>query len=293
MRKTSLILIAVGLLAGCRQEGATSIETTAGSALEALASLAQTSDFSYGIRGGIPGRGLREFGALSRLPDSLALSAAQDTEIDALLAAFQTANQVDLDSLAAIHTRVHEARRAGATRAEIDALLALAAPIHERVAVKLTALRTAIDAVLTASQRAWLVANTRLRCTLDAANVLTEAQKAQITALSNAYKTANAADLAAVQAARDSARAVRRSGGTKTEADAILATVAAAMTRLQAAGEALRTAIDAVLTPAQRASNCFGRGFCRGGLDGLRIGHFEGGRGGRGGDKGGRNRGKQ
>lgn len=212
---------------------------------------------AYGMPGMHPGRALPELGRLKALPDSLKLTAEQEAEIDALLVAFQAANEADLAALATIMEAARAARAAGKTRPEVAAILAPAREIHQRLLAARLQLHAAIDAVLTAAQKSWLSARREL-CTPGSVVSLTDAQKAQIRALYDAFQQANQADLEAVRAAMEQARAARQAGATREQVQAILAPARDAMTRLQAAGDALRAAIDAVLTPEQRASNCFG-----------------------------------
>ena len=94
-----------------------------------------------------------------RLPDSLALTQTQKDSIQALRTAFRTENAAALDSLKAIFERAREARRAGATREEVRAILVTGRPIGEALRPKVQALHEAIKAVLTDAQRAWLAAN--------------------------------------------------------------------------------------------------------------------------------------
>jgi Spy/CpxP family protein refolding chaperone len=82
---------------------------------------------------------------------------------------------------------------------------------------------------------------------------LSDAQKAQIEALVSAFTTANAADLAAMKAAHEAARAARLAGKSREEIKAILDAAKPAADRVHTAAQALRTAIQNVLTAAQRA----------------------------------------
>jgi Spy/CpxP family protein refolding chaperone len=259
MRKAILLTLTVATLTACNESSA----PVGNADLDALTSLSMGGGIAYGISGVHPGRGLPELRRLHALPDSIALTAAQETEIDALLTAFQTVNRADLDSLGAIFARAREAVKQGATRAEVQAILGTGAAIQARVAIRVAELRAAIDAVLTPSQRAWL-ASRPPRCDPSTAPALTEAQKTQIKALFDTFKTANAADLAAVKAAHDSAQAARKAGATRAEVQAILASVSAQMERLKAAGGKLRADIAAVLTPEQLQSGCFARGLTHG-----------------------------
>lgn len=109
-----------------------------------------------------PQEGARPFDGRSRgpqLPDSLALTQAQKDQIAALRTAFRTANAGALDSLKAIFEKARDARKAGATREEVRAILVTGRPIGEALRPKVQALHEAIKAVFTPAQRAWLEAN--------------------------------------------------------------------------------------------------------------------------------------
>jgi Spy/CpxP family protein refolding chaperone len=255
MRRISLLLLGAGLLVACNRDS-----TSPGFDAANLTSFVLQGGFAYGMPGLFPGRGTPELRRINMLPDSLKLTGAQESQINALIEAFQTANQADLDALNAIMAKADSARRAGKSRAEVHAILQTGDAIRTRLGAALDKLRTDIDAVLTAAQKAWLESHHYERCNPDSAVALTDAQKAQIQTLIDAFKSTNQADLDAVKAALEAAHDARKAGKTKAEIDAILAAVKPAMDRLHAAGEKLRTDIDAVLTAEQKASNCFGRG---------------------------------
>ncbi len=92
-------------------------------------------------------------------PDSIALTQAQKDAIQALRTAFRAANQPALDSLKTIFERARAARAAGANREAIHAILVTGRPIGEALRPKVFALHLAVVAVLTPSQRAWLLAS--------------------------------------------------------------------------------------------------------------------------------------
>jgi hypothetical protein len=188
---------------------------------------------------------------LNALPDSLKLSADQQTRIKALVDAFNTATKADRDSLTALLGKARDAARNHASADSVGKILARGSEITARLAAAQTKLKSDIDAVLTADQRAWIAAHAPTSCKPGSFTPLTDAQKAQITALEQAFQTNNKADLQAVRAAFDSAQ-----GKSAAERDAILASVAPAIARLNAARKALTASIVAVLTPEQRASGC-------------------------------------
>ena len=82
---------------------------------------------------------------------------------------------------------------------------------------------------------------------------LTVEQKAAIAALHDAFMKANAADVAALRAIEQEARAAIRAGKTREEVRAILEKGAPILAKLDAAFEKLRADILAVYTPEQRA----------------------------------------
>jgi len=82
---------------------------------------------------------------------------------------------------------------------------------------------------------------------------LTAEQKAAIVALHDAFMKATAADIAALRAIEQEARAAIRAGKSREEVRAILATGAPIVARLDAAFKKLQADIWAVYTPEQRA----------------------------------------
>ena len=243
MRKIALVSAAALVLAAC------STDTTAPA----------TTDLTIGT--GAFGTALTAAGGydadlyqnrlFNALPDSLQLSADQQAKIKALVTAFDAATKTDRDSLNVI---LGQARTAAQSRAGADSIakiLARGLEITARLAAAEAKLKFDIDAVLTPDQRAWIAAHAPSSCRPGTFAPLSDAQKAQITALEQAFETNNKADLQAVRAAFESAQ-----GKTKAERDSILASVAPAIARLEAARKALTASIAAVLTPEQRASGC-------------------------------------
>lgn len=82
---------------------------------------------------------------------------------------------------------------------------------------------------------------------------LTAEQKAAISALHDAFMKANAADIAALKAIEQEAKAAIKAGKSRDEVRAILAKAIPIQTRLAAAFGKLQADIWAVYTPAQRA----------------------------------------
>ncbi len=247
MRKSAVLLLCAVAVAACNRDVTAPVDT--------LANLDEGAILAYDAAG-LSGPGHYLIG-LHRLPDNLKLSTAQEAQIKALLSAFQQSNKADLDALAKINEEAKAAARAGKSREEIAAILARGDAMRARLEAAEKALQTAIEGVLTADQRAWLNANQPPRCEPGTAPTLTDAQRTQIQALIAAYDQTNKADLDAVKAALERARAAQKNGATKAEVQAIVDSVKANMERLRAAQAELAKAIDAVLTPDQRASACF------------------------------------
>jgi Spy/CpxP family protein refolding chaperone len=186
------------------------------------------------------------------LPDELKLTDDQKAQIKALVDAYLAATKADREALIAILHEAAEAIRAKKPREEVRAILERGAPIRARLAAAEAALKAAIDAVLTPEQRAWLASHRPQRCDPSKFPPLTDAQKAQIRALENAFVENNKTDLEAVKNAVEQARAAK----TREEALQILNGVRPAIERLEAARRQLRIAIENVLTAEQKASGC-------------------------------------
>jgi Spy/CpxP family protein refolding chaperone len=186
------------------------------------------------------------------LPDELRLPDAQKAQIKALVDAYLAATKADREALTAIIREAVEAIMARKSRDAVRAILERGAPIRARLAAAEAALKAAIDAVLTPEQRAWLASHRPQQCDPSKFPPLTDAQKAQIRALENAFVDSNKADLDAVKNAVEQARAAN----TREEALQILNGVRPAIERLEAARRQLRIAIENILTAEQKASGC-------------------------------------
>jgi len=82
---------------------------------------------------------------------------------------------------------------------------------------------------------------------------LTDAQKAAIKALHDAFATAHAAQFAQLKAIHDEAMAAHKAGKTRAEVKAILDKARPIMEGMRADFDALRAKVEAILTPAQKA----------------------------------------
>lgn len=190
-----------------------------------------------------------------RLPEALRLSEEQKAAIALLTRQLAEATATDRAALERLLRQARAAHQAGRPWAEIQALLDEARPIRRRLQAALEAHRAAVLALLTPAQRAWLEEQQR-RCDPRRALQLTDAQRAQIAALHEAFVDANRADLELVRTVLAEARAAAQAGKPEAEIRAILERARPAQQRLEAAYQALRAAVDAVLTPEQRAARC-------------------------------------
>lgn len=95
----------------------------------------------------------------ARLPDSLKITATQAAAIKTLRDQFRQTHQEQLVALRAVFVQAREARRGGATREEVRAILLEARPITEALREPTRRLHIAIFAVLTPAQRNWLITN--------------------------------------------------------------------------------------------------------------------------------------
>lgn len=240
MRTTTLLLLLALGLTGCGRD--------ATSPSNALVTIDEAE--SLVLSSSIAVVGSKALAQLARLPQSLALTSAQQAAIKALTDAFALVTKADQDALAALKKQIRDASVAGTPKEQIQALLDQARVISDRLAAAEARLRDDILALLTAEQRAWLEANQPTPCTL------AEGQQSRIGALLAAYEQANRSDLDAINAALAQAKTAQKNGATREQISAILNPVKAAMERVRAAGEALQKAIQGVLTPEQLASHC-------------------------------------
>jgi Spy/CpxP family protein refolding chaperone len=190
------------------------------------------------------------------LPDDIALTDAQKAQIKSLVQAFVQSTKADRDALNAILKEARDAAASGKSRTDVEAILAKGKPIRDRLAQAESKLKSDIDAVLTAEQRAWIAAHTPRGCRAANFPPLTDAQKAQIKALETEFQTAHQADLDAVKAIYEEAQAAIRAGKSRDEVTQILAKAVDPLKRLATARTELRAKILAVLTPEQKASGC-------------------------------------
>ena len=221
--RTLVLLIAAGTVAACSRDLATA-PAPAAPETATTADGGPNTGGPGGFRGWRPDGGLL---ALRHLPDNLKLTDAQRAQISTLMQRFRQATQADREAMQALMKRALAARRAGQSPEQVRQLLAQGAPIRQRLAQASEQLRQAIAGVLTADQKAWLAEDARARRAACEAAKPTDAQRAQIKSLMQAF----------AQAHRNDTPEQRR-----------------------AARKELQAQIEAILTPEQRASKC-GRGF--------------------------------
>ena len=248
MRRTALIAAAVLSLAACSD--ATSPSGPDLTFLEAGAyGTALTSMGGYDA-------GVYQDRLANALPPELALTSEQRATIKTLVETFIQSTRADREALGAILREAHEAVQAKKSRAEVEAILAKGADIRRRLATAEAKLKSDIDAVLTAEQRAWIAAHSPRSCRVDKFPPLTDAQKAQIHDLESAFQQNNKTDIDLVRATLEEAQAAIKAGKSREEVAQILVKAAPAILRLEVARQALRQQILGVLTPEQKASGC-------------------------------------
>jgi hypothetical protein len=249
MRKLAAVL-ALALVAG-----ACDTDTTGPMADDVAASLEELASLAYGVMhvgDEASGPGIME--RLAQLPPEIALSSTQIARIAGIIEDFIKATTADRLALAAIRDEAATARQAGATPAEIRAILEAGRVIVQRLRETERTAHRAIMAVLTPAQRAWLMNRPPPPPPPCA---LTDAQRTEISGLRAAFEQDNAADIALLRSVHARAQAAREAGAPRAEIAAILAEGREAAERMRAARQALHEAVRAVFTPEQLAAGCF------------------------------------
>jgi len=248
MRRITLVTIATLSLAAC------SSETTAPDNRPSL-----TEAGAYGtaltLAGGYDAETYQNR-LVNALPDELKLSDDQRAKIRSLVQAFEQATRPDREALGAVLREARSAVEAKRSRAEVEAILAKGADARKRLASAESKLKSDIDAVLAAEQRAWITSHSPRACRADKFPPLSDVQKGQIRALETAFQEKNRTDLDAVKNALDDAQAAIRSGSSREDVAKILERAATSIARLATARVELRTQILGILTPEQKASGC-------------------------------------
>jgi Spy/CpxP family protein refolding chaperone len=244
MRSRFLVAFGFGLLlAGCSGDTAAPNEQDG---------LSLVPEFAQSMASAVDPAGIG--GAM--LPPELALTAEQKAAIVALHEAFRTATAADVAALRALEAEARAARTAGKSREEIHAILARGLPLLAHLTEAFTALQAAVWQIYTPEQRAWIEEHRPRPCGPEGPPKLTDAQIQQIRALQEAFVTAVATDIAFIRHTVEAAHQAAQSGASRAEVEAILHQADAARARVREAELRLHAAIDAVLTPEQRAARC-------------------------------------
>ena len=152
-----LLLLVAGSVAAC--------------ANEVTAPTIPAPENSLAVTTGTPGQwgfGRHGFGMMGggfmfarRLPANLALTDAQRTQIKALMTAYRSAHQQDLQSMAAVGKQMRAAHVSGQSMSvdQRRAMCAQMAPVRQRLMTANKQLATDIQQVLTSDQKAWLAAH--------------------------------------------------------------------------------------------------------------------------------------
>lgn len=244
MRRPLAWLAGLSLLAACGEGPAGTSGTEE--------SLDLVPDYVQSLATPIDGAGIGG----AALPDSLRITAEQKAAIAALHEAFKAATAADVAALRAIGEEARAAVRAGKSRDEVHAILAKGAPILARLQAAFQTLQAAIWRVYTPAQRAWIEAHRPKPCGPDGPPRLTDEQKQQIRALQEQFMNQVKDDLAEIRRVVEAAHQALQSGASRERVQEILHQADAARERVRAAERALQQAIDAVLTPEQRAGKC-------------------------------------
>lgn len=267
MRASALALLAASILTACAGEAtAPAADVSATAAAEAATTIAAATAGSATV-----------IKTIGTLPDSLRLSTEQRAKLSSLLEAFGKATKGDRDAIAAARAAAEAAKKAGKPESEIRAILAGAEAAAQRIAAADAALVTAIRAVLTPAQDAWVTSHLPVRrpetpktptpvvpraplpVTAGLLHKLPEnlglstEQRAKVEAAIAAYATGVQADLQAIAAVEKRAADAKAAGKTRDEVQKILDEAAPARARIAAAQQALTTQLLALLTAEQKA----------------------------------------
>lgn len=251
MRKIAFLSLVVATLVAC------SNDTTAPASSDQ-----QVTDFSISAFGtaltsvGGYDADLYQLRLFHALPDDIKLTPDQEAKIKALVDAYKKDTKADNEALNAILRQAREAVTARKTGDEVKAILDKGAPIVARLAAAAADLKTKIDAILTAEQRAWLASHAPKKCEKGKFPPLTDAQKAQMKAYEEAFEQANKADVATVKAGMDQIKSAIAASKGPADIQAILDGIKPALNRLATARKTLQSQLESVLTPEQKASGC-------------------------------------
>lgn len=241
---TCFALALTALLAGCSTDlGAPAIFDEP---------IALVPEFAESMASAVDGGGI----GASRLPDHLKLTTEQKAAIAALHEAFRAATAADVAALRALEEEARAAAKAGKGREEVRAILARAEPIIRRLTEAFFKLQEDILQVYTPEQRAWIEANRPKYCGPEGPPKLTEEQVKQIRELQHAFMAVVKDDIALIRRVAEEARQAHQAGASHEEIRRILAQADEARERVSQAERRLHEAIEAILTPDQRAKRC-------------------------------------
>jgi len=152
-----LLLLVAGAVAACANEVTAPPVPAPSNSLTATNGVPGAWGFGrhgFGMMGG-------GFMLVRRLPPNLQLTDAQRTQIKSLMAAYRSAHQTDLQSLAAVGKQVRASRVAGRSMSvdQRRALFTQTAPARQRLLAANEQLAAGIQQVLTSDQKAWLASH--------------------------------------------------------------------------------------------------------------------------------------
>jgi hypothetical protein len=190
-------------------------------------------------------------GFVFRLPASLALTSAQQAQMNALLAKHEQETASDVAAYTAIVAQARSARASGASSASIDAIMAAGADIRRRLDAADAAHRAAIEAILSPAQREWLA-----QCANGPA--ISPAQAQQIAAIEQAYASASKSDVAAIEKALASIMALRNGTQSGASIEAQIGSILEQITPARERLRALQQQRDADIAKVMGTSTCQG-----------------------------------
>ena len=249
MRRIALLTFAALSIAACSND-ATAPDTADITLDEGAFGTALTLSGGYEA-------GLYQDRLINGLPDAIKLSDDQKAKIRALVEAFEASTKADREALAAIIREAREAIKDKKGREEVQEILKEGAPMRDRLAAAERKLIADIDALLTAEQRAWILAHKPKKCRADKFPPLSDEQKAEIRALERTFRDQYKADMDSLKQIFEEAREAGEAGKSRAEVLAIIARGAPIAERLATARKKLHEDILEVLTPEQTASRCF------------------------------------
>ena len=250
MRRIVLVSLVAAAVVAC------SSDTTAPSSTDLIADFeAASSATVFTVAGGYDAD-LYQLRLGNGLPDELELTPEQEEKIHALVRAFKEANEADQEALKAIIREARKAREDGKSDAEIKAILDKGTPIAAKLAAAAAKLKTDIDAILTAEQRAWLASHEPKNCNKNRFPPLTDEQKTKIKGFEAAFKETSKANLLVVKTALKEIKKAVLNGGSVAEIQKILDGIKPTIERLAEGRKKLKEDIESVLTAEQKASGC-------------------------------------